>query len=292
MNESQTKKGISYAAFAFSFWGIIAIYWKQISYLSAWELLYHRVIWGVLPILAYVFWTRSWKDFKVLKEPKTFFFALLAAFLIIANWVIFIWAVSKGHVLEVSLGYFLNPLLNIVLGTLFLGESLRRNQQAAVALAGLGLAIMFAGDLGAPWISLALASSFALYGLVRKKAPLGAAHGLMFEMVVAIIVMTPFAGRLFPFEFCGLSLSNQLYITLAGPITIFPLIFFNKAVKLINYSTVGIIQYLAPTLQFLLAVLIFQERFTLRHAGAFALIWLAVALYLRETFQNHKNRAQ
>ncbi len=289
---SSTHKGILYATLAFAFWGLISLYWKLLASVSSFELLYHRVIWGSLPLIAYLIYKSRLADFKALGQGRILSNALLASALIIINWVIFIWAVSNGHVLEVSLGYFLNPLLNVVLGTLFLGEKLSKFQQGAVALAGVGLAIMFAQDLGAPWISLALASSFSLYGFVRKKNPLGPAHGLCFEMIVGILILSPFVGRAFPFEFAQMNLSMQVLCLLAGPVTIFPLILFNKAVKLIPYSSVGIIQYLAPSLQFLLAVLVFQEQFTIRHAGAFILIWLAVGLYLKETLSKSRRNRQ
>tara|TARA_R110000868_G_scaffold161466_2_gene391877 strand:- start:3636 stop:4520 length:885 start_codon:yes stop_codon:yes gene_type:complete len=290
LNSSQ--KGILYAALAFCFWGLISLYWKLLASVSSWELLFHRVIWGSIPLICYLLVTKKFKSFQALKESRVLLSSLLASLLIILNWVIFIWAVSNGHVLEVSLGYFLNPLLNVVLGTLFLEEKLSKFQQGAVALAGVGLAIMFAQDLGAPWISLALASSFSLYGYVRKKNPLAPVQGLCFEMLVGVVVLAPFAGRLFPFEFSQMSFQMQLLSMLAGPVTILPLILFNKAVKLVAYSTVGIIQYLAPTLQFLLAVLVFQENFTIRHAGAFILIWLAVGLYLKESLLKAKLKRQ
>lgn len=283
MSGDRTKEGIICAAGAFTFWGIIPLYWKHLAHISVWELLFHRVLWGGIPLLIYLLVSGYWQGLKKLKQPKAFAAATVSALLIIANWVIFIWAVSAGHVLEVSLGYFLNPLLNVVLGTLFLGERLRRKQQAAVAMAAIGLVVMFMQELGAPWISLALAGTFSLYGLVRKKAPLSPAQGLFFEMLVAFVCLAPLLGRVIPFAFPQLELSQQLYATLAGPVTILPLILFNRAVKIIKYSTVGIIQYLAPTFQFLLAVLIFHENFTSRHATAFIFIWFAVGIYLFET---------
>lgn len=291
MSGSRTKEGIILAALAFTFWGVIALYWKLLGHLSSWELLFHRMLWGIIPLIVYLALSGKWRGLVHLREKKALFYASMAAILIIINWVIFIWAVSNGHVLEVSLGYFLNPLLNVVLGTIFLGEKLRRKQQAAVALAGVGLAVMFAQELGAPWISLALACSFSLYGLVRKKSPLSPAQGLFFEMLAGVILMTPLMGSYIPFVFSSLSWSQKVLAALAGPVTIFPLILFNRAVKLINYSTVGILQYLAPTLQFLLAVLVFNEHFTLRHGLAFTLIWIAVILYLFETLsKTRRNR--
>lgn len=288
MSGDRTKEGIICAAGAFTFWGIIPLYWKHLAYISAWELLFHRVLWGSIPLLIYLIFSGHWRGLKKLKQPKALGAATFSALLIIANWVIFIWAVSTGHVLEVSLGYFLNPLLNVVLGTLFLGERLRRKQQAAVAMAAIGLVVMFTQELGAPWISLVLAGTFSVYGLVRKKAPLSPAQGLFFEMFVGLICLAPLLDRVIPFAFPNLELSAQLYASLAGPVTILPLILFNRAVKIIKYSTVGIIQYLAPTFQFLLAVLIFQEHFTVRHAAAFAFIWVAVAIYLVETLTKAK----
>lgn len=283
MRRAQVKSGILYAALAFSFWGIIPVYWKLLKHLSAWELLFHRVLWGIALLSLFMLMKGMWRDYARLREKKALASALVAASLIIANWIIFIWAVANGHVLEVSLGYFLNPLLNVVLGTVFLGEKLSRRQQVAVALTGVGLAIMFAQDLGAPWISLALASTFALYGFVRKRAPLAPVQGLAFEMFIGVVILLPFLGNSIPFAFPSLSLSEQFLAFLAGPITIFPLVLFNRAVKLIPYSTVGIIQFLAPTFQFLLAVLVFHEAFSLRHFTAFLLIWGAVAMYLYET---------
>lgn len=288
MSGDRTKEGIICAAGAFTFWGVIPLYWKHIAHISAWELLFHRVLWGSIPLFIYLALSGHWRGLKKLGQLRSLGAATLSALLIIANWVIFIWSVSSGHVLEVSLGYFLNPLLNVVLGTLFLGERLRRKQQAAVALAAIGLIFMFTQELGAPWISLALAGTFSVYGLVRKKAPLSPAQGLFFEMLVGLVCLAPLLGRYIPYVFATLDFSQQLYTTLAGPITILPLILFNRAVKIIKYSTVGIIQYLAPTFQFLLAVLIFHEHFTLRHAAAFAFIWVAVALYLVETLSKAK----
>lgn len=292
MNHNRIKEGIIYAAVAFSFWGVIPLYWKLLTHLSAWEMLFHRVLWGSIPLVLYLALTKQLSSFKHLKEGRNLALALSATALIISNWVIFIWAVTNNHVLEVSLGYFLNPIFNVILGTFFLGERLRPKQQGAVALAAVGLAIMFAQDLGAPWIALALAGTFSLYGLVRKKAPLAPAQGLFFEMFVALICMLPLLNWLVPFSFPQLSLREQFIASLAGPITLFPLIFYNRAVKLIPYSLVGIIQYLAPTLQFILAVAIFHERFELRHALAFGFIWFAVILYLLESLSKRRQTRQ
>lgn len=290
MGQNRTKEGVICAATAFSFWGVVPLYWKLISHLGAWELLFHRVLWGSILLLIYLLLSGKWRGYERLKNPRSLIAAVSCALLIIANWVIFIWAVSHGHVLEVSLGYFLNPLLNVVFGTIFLGERLRRKQQAAVALAGIGLGVMFTQELGAPWIALALALTFSLYGLVRKRAPLSPAQGLGFEMFVGLILLAPFMGSEIPFEFPKLTLSFQFLVFLAGPVTLLPLIFFNHAVKLIKYSTVGIIQYLAPTFQFLLAVMIFNENFTFKHAAAFSFIWVAVILYLFETLSKRSQK--
>ena len=284
MKIDRTKKGVLCAVIAFSFWGVVPIFWKQLITMTPSELLFHRSFWGFLVLGSYLFISQGWRELGQLQNPKIFLAALSAAALIIVNWWTFVWAAINGHILEASLGYFLCPLLSVFLSTFFLGEKLNLKQKICVFLAGLGLFFMFAGEVGAPWVALSLAMTFALYGFVRKQNSLGPIPGLAFEMAVAVLVTLPFLGGAIFLDFPKLSLDIQINAIIAGLVTIFPLVFYNRALKLIRYSTVAMLQFLGPSLQFALAVMIFGEKFTLVHGLSFALIWLGVGLYLKERF--------
>ncbi|PIK16217.1 EamA family transporter RarD [Halobacteriovorax sp. JY17] len=270
--------------FSFGFWGLIALYWKELSAFDSYELLGHRIFWGVLTFLVYILFKKPWGNLKACIDTKKKRQSLyLTTGLIFSNWFVFVWAVGSGHVLEASIGYFINPLINVALGVFILKETLRPRQRVAVVLAFLGLVILLSSGVGRIDISLFLACTFGTYGLLRKRMNIPSMEGLFFEMLLSL---TPILIYFFYKEFSGAGLSffkvssrEQFLAALAGIVTLIPLVTFNYAVKKIPLISVGLLQYIAPTLQFILAVFVYGELFTKSHAYAFSLIWGALIIY-------------
>jgi chloramphenicol-sensitive protein RarD len=283
-NPAATRaSGFAYALAAYLAWGLIPIYWKQLTGVAPLELIAHRVVWSFVFVGVLLSVSRRWPEVKrALSQRKTLGALLLSTSLISCNWLIFIWAVNTGHMMEASLGYYINPLLNVVLGRMVLGERLRPLQLVAVGLAGLAVLYLTVGLGVLPWVSLLLALTFGLYGLVRKMAPVEPLTGLAVEtglatpLAVLFLLLVPLAqeGRLMP----GTPRESLLLLA-SGVITGLPLLWFALGAKRLRYSTLGIVQYLAPTCQLALAVLAYGEPFTARHAVTFILIWMAVLLY-------------
>lgn len=282
-SEVERRKGLWATTAAFAFWGAVPIYWKSVGTVSAHEMIALRVLWA-LPFAAILLWLlRGWGDVRrALASRRTFSALLLTAALIGVNWFVFIEAVARGKVLQTSLGYFINPLINIVLGFVFLGERLRTVQWVAVALAALGVANQIVGVGEFPWIALVLALSFGTYGLLRKTMPVAALPGLFVEA----LVIAPLAVAYMVFvlvrddsTFTAASSTTQWLVPVAGLITVMPLVWFSYGARRIPLSTVGLLQFLAPTGHFLLATLLYDEPFTSSHVVTFVLIWSGLALY-------------
>ena len=271
------------AVVAYSLWGLLPIYWKLLGAVPAIEVLTHRIVWSLGFIAVLLFARRGWRrTLGFLRDRETRGAMLLSTALIATNWFIFIWAVSADRVTEASLGYYINPLLNVALARVFLGERLRPLQGVAVALAAIGVVTLtvMRGEL--PWVSVVLAVSFALYGLVRKRTPVGAVEGLAFETGLVtplaigyLLLLSPPLGHLVTADPVTVGL-----LVGAGVITAVPLLAFAGAARRLRYTTLGMIQYLAPTLQLGCAVLLYGEAFTQAHAITFGLIWIAVLLYV------------
>jgi chloramphenicol-sensitive protein RarD len=278
--EPRTKSFL-YALAAYLAWGFLPIYFKALRGVPALEVLAHRVVWSVALLGVVVLVARRGPALRDALSPRRRGVLAATAVLIAANWLIYIWAVQTGHVVEASLGYFVNPLVNVLLGVAFLGETLSRPQRIALALAAAGVLALVL-RLGAfPWISLLLALSFGLYGLLRKRAAVDPLAGLLAETAL----LAPLALGFLVFRglrgtgACGSAPGPTLLLALAGVITALPLVWFAVGVQRLRLSTMGLIQYVAPTGQFLLGVVLYREPFTRAHAVAFALIWSSLALY-------------
>jgi len=271
------------ALVAYGLWGLLPIYWKLLSEVPAIEVLTHRIVWSLGFIAALLFARSGWRrTLGFLRDRETRRVMFLSTALIATNWFIFIWAVSADRVTEASLGYYINPLLNVALARVFLGERLRPLQGVAVALAALGVAWLTFSRGALPWVSVVLAVTFALYGLVRKRAPVGAVEGLAIETGLVTPLAIGYLLTLTP-AFGHLVTSDALTVSLlvgAGVITAVPLLAFAGAARRLRYSTLGMIQYVAPTLQLGCAVLLYGEAFTADHAVTFGLIWVAVLVYV------------
>ena len=281
------RTGVLSAALAFLCWGLFPLYFHAISEVPPLQIMVHRVLWSLL-FLAIVLSVRSqWKWLgEVKNQPRVVFSFALSALLLSGNWLLYIWAVNSGHVIEASLGYFINPLVNVMLGYLVLKERLRSAQWSAIGLAALGVLWLTwqAGHM--PWIALLLAASFGGYGLMRKTAKLGALEGLSFETMI-----------LFPFALAYLvwltmhgqnsfmtttSDTTRALLVASGPITAIPLLLFASGARKIPLSVLGLLQYIGPTIQLSLGVFVFHELFTQERLIGFALIWTALALYAAE----------
>lgn len=273
-----------YALLAYAAWGVFPIYFKALRDVPALEVLAHRVVWSVVLLAVVVPLLGRWAT--VLKACRPII--LVSAVLIAANWGTYIWAVQSGRVLEASLGYFVNPLVSVLLGVVFLRERLRRRQVYAIVLAGAGVLALVIRLHTLPWLPITLALTFGLYGLVRKHAGVDAVGGLLVEASVlalpAVVGLVLFPAWLGVGAF-GRELGTSALLAAAGPITAIPLIWFAMGVRRLPLSTVGILQYVTPTLQFLLAVALYHEPFGSAHALAFAFIWAALALYTWDSFQ-------
>jgi chloramphenicol-sensitive protein RarD len=281
------RRGLLYGFAAYASWGFMPVYIKAVRAVPVLEVLSHRIVWAFLLLLVIV-WRRSeLADLRAaLRLPRTLAVLAASTTAIAVNWLVYIWAVTTEHVLDSSLGYFINPLVNVLFGVAILHERLDRTVRVAVAIAGAGVLWLAIQGGQVPWIALTLATSFGSYGLLRKLAPVGALVGLTIETAL----LAPLAGGYLLWAaasgraaiFSG-SPSQDALLLLAGPVTAIPLLFFAGAARRLPLSTLGFLQYLSPTLQFLLAVLVYREPLDGPRLVAFALIWTALAIFAVHT---------
>lgn len=280
---SDATRGVLLAVAAYGLWGFAPVYWKLLRAAPAGELLAHRVLWSLVVGVLLIALTRRWRELAGALRSRRQLLPIVASSVLIAlNWLIFLVAVNSGRVLATALGYFLNPLVSVLLGVAFLGERLTRGQVVAVALGAAGVTV-WAVDLGeAPWIALSLAASFGLYGLVRKVASVAPLVGFALETLLLappclayLAYLAAQDGMALPREAPGV----KALVMGAGVITALPLLCFTSAARRLPLSTLGFLQYLAPSISFLLAVLIYGEPFGRTQAFAFACVWAALALF-------------
>jgi chloramphenicol-sensitive protein RarD len=291
-------RGVIYGASAYVTWGIIPIFWKfleQVGDVGAVEIVVHRIVWTlVFAVAALAAWQRLPKLWAALKNPRTVLALAASAVLIAVNWGLFIWAVTADRIIDTSLGYYINPLVSFVLGVVWLGERLTKLQLVAVGLAVLGVVNQTVAVGYLPWISLALAVSFGIYGLIRKMVPVESLEGLTVEALLlaplslGYIIYLTSAGT---GAFLQQGMSLDLLLILAGPLTAIPLLLFAAGARLVRLSTMGFLQYLAPSISLVLAVFLYNEPFTQAHAVTFALIWSALALVTWEALRRERYSA-
>ncbi|MFD3445694.1 EamA family transporter RarD [Microbacteriaceae bacterium 4G12] len=283
----EQRKGMIYAVISYVIWGVLPIYWKLVDQVNAGEILAHRIVWSFVFMIFVLYVSKQWGAFlaqckQLFRRPKPFILLFLSAILISGNWFIYIWAVNHGHVIEASLGYYMNPLISILLGMIILKEKLNFWQLASVLLAAIGVAIVTLRYGSFPWIAIALAVSFGLYGLVKKLTSFEAAIGLTFETLITApiafvyLIMLQAKGAS---AFGTTSLSIHLLLIGSGIVTATPLLYFAKGTKLIPLSMIGFLQYIAPTISLVIGVFMFHEHFTKMHMIAFVFIWIALVIF-------------
>jgi chloramphenicol-sensitive protein RarD len=283
------KKGILAAVAAYTMWGFFPIYWKWLQTVPSLEILSHRIVWSffMLAIVLAIKPEKRWIG-ELLHNSRAILLAGSAAALLAVNWLTYVWAVNNGYIVESSLGYFINPLVNVLLGVLIFREQLRKWQWVSVALATIGVVYLAVQYGSLPWIALTLAFSFGLYGVTKKISGLNESRGLGVETAIltlpalAYLATQQAQGQA---SFLNASLSTTILLVLSGAVTVVPLLFFATAVRSIPLSTVGLLQYLAPTGQFLIGVLIYKEEFTQAHLVGYILIWLALIIFSVDTYR-------
>jgi chloramphenicol-sensitive protein RarD len=281
--ELSYNHGIVYALGCYVLWGLFPIFWKMITGVPAVNVLAHRIVWSFVILFVWVFFTNRQTFISYIKQPKLLLRLGLAGFIISANWGIYIYAVASNHIVEAGLGYYINPLINVFLGYIFLKERLAIMQKIAVMLALFGVIYLTIIYGKFPWISLLLASTFGLYGLLKKKANLESMPALtvetmmVFPFVLTFLIYTAEDNPAIPF-FPSSVITSSLLI-LSGLITAIPLFWFGKSVQVIPLSTMGFIQYLCPTLQLLLGIFVYGETFGIEHLICFAFVWAGLAFY-------------
>ena len=282
-DHQHARQGLALGISAYGLWGVLPVYFKALRSIDAFNIVAHRIVWSVPILAALLSFTGTWGEVReALRNRKAVILLTVTALLIGGNWLLYVYAVNSGHILAGSLGYYLNPLANVLLGRIVLKERLTWLQWAAVALAAAGITALAIGALSQLWFSLTLCASFATYGLLRKIAPVDAIAGLAIETML----LFPFAAG---WLIWGLAAGDPIFggsrvdvalILVAGVITATPLLLFTAAARRLPYSTLGMLQFIAPTFQFLIAVLLYGEPFTRAHAIAFGAIWTALALYV------------
>lgn len=283
------SKGLPYALLAYVAWGFLPLYWKALDEIPAWEILGHRVLWSAVFLGAILVISKRVKDWRTaLRDGRTFRLVLLCSGMISINWLVFIWAVNNGHMVETSLGYYMNPLLNVLLGVVFLKERLQAGQWAAIGLALCGVAVVTIEFGRLPWVSLVLATTFALYGLFKKQTRMESTIGLAWETVL----VTPLAaGYLILLQANGgaatgsLSAGGWVLLLLAGAATVMPLFWFSQAAKHLPLSTIGFIQYIGPTITLAIGVLVYGESFGVARWISFGFIWAALVVYTASSYR-------
>lgn len=283
VDDSGARRGFVLALSAYLLWGLLPFYMKAVAHLPLAEVVAHRILWSVPIAAAVLIWLGRTADFKVaLRSPRMLAMAALTATLITINWSIYVWAIAVDRTVETALGYYINPLVNVLVGALLLGERLNRLQVVAVALAAIAVIVLTVEGGKLPWVSLALAFSFAAYGFFRKTLPVGPSQGFLLEVLIlsipslAYVIWLALAGE---GHFATGNKTDTLLFMGSGIVTAVPLLLFAFGAKLLRLSTIGIMQYIAPTIVFLIAVFIFGEPFDTTQAIAFGLIWAALAIY-------------
>jgi len=290
----ESTRGTISAITAFFLWGIFPIYWKALQHVSSTQILAHRVVWSLVFVLVLLSFQRRWNEAKSVISfyPNVSIF-LVTSFLLGGNWLIYIWAVNSNQIVEASLGYFINPLVNICLGMVFLRERLYRSQFISVLLAFVGVLFLTLQYGRLPWIALTLALTFGTYGLLRKTAKAGSMVGLLFDtgfLAPIFLLYLVFLAAHGSGAFVSINLKTDVLLIGAGVVTAVPLLLFAYGARRIQYSTVGFLQYIAPTGQLLVGVFLYKEQFTRAHAIAFGLVWVALFLYSTSTFVAYKRR--
>lgn len=292
--EGGARRGFVYALLAYGLWGLLPLFLKAVSHLPALEVVAHRVLWSVPIAGAVLVASGRTADLKAaLRSPRTIALASLTAGLITINWGLYVWAIAVERTVETSLGYYINPLMSVVMGAVLLGERLSRAQVAALGLAAVAVVLLTVEAGILPWVSLVLAGSFAIYGFLRKTLPIGPSQGFFLEVLIlsipalAYVVWLQAAGVS---HFVPSQPGNVLLLLACGPATAVPLLLYGFGAKLLKLSTIGIMQYIAPTGIFLIAVFVFGEPFGMVRAAAFALIWVALAIYTWSMFSQARDR--
>ena len=277
--QSRTRIGIAYALAAFSSWGLNPFYFKAVAYIPTFEILGHRIVWSMLFLLPLILFSRQWPQVtKALTNRKTLVTLAATSIIVGANWLLYIHTVEVGRVLQSSLGYYMNPLVNVLLGRVFLGERLSGAQAVAVLLAAAGVLNLAIAYGEVPWLGLGLAGTFAIYGLLRKIVAVEALPGLFIETAM----LFPFAaGALIyhPGSFGRIDGVTDLFLILAGPVTFLPLLWFTSAARRLKLGVLGFFQFISPSCQFLLAIFVFGEHFGPAHYVTFGLIWIAITTF-------------
>ncbi len=291
-SRSESVLGVIYAGAAFVIWGLAAVYWKELGSVPPLEIIAHRVAWSFFFLFSLIILQRQWNQFVViLQNPRMLLILLSTSILVGANWLLYVWAVNNNHLLQASLGYYINPLVNVVLGMVFLKERLRRPQILAVLLATIGVLYLTIQYGQFPWIAICLAMSFGLYGLIRKVAPVSPLVGLTVE---TLLLLLPAIGYLLYLDFQGtgtifrVSLKFDLLLIGCAPLTAVPLLFFTAGAKRLYLSTVGLMQYIGPSGMFLLAVFYYHEPFSTAQIWTFVMIWTALVIYSTDSVMYYR----
>ncbi len=283
--------GLPQAFGAYFIWGFVPVYFKWLSHVPPIEVVAQRILWSIPLLLVIMFFRKQLGDFDAIIRHRAHLRNLLvSATLIAINWLIYIWAITNDHVLAASLGYYLNPLVNVLLGRMFLGERLRPMQLVAVAAAALGVVILIGDALDTLWISVSLACSFGLYGLIRKITPVGSVPGLAVETTL-----------LAPLSLCavfwfasngsggfGDDFNTTALLILAGAVTAIPLLLFATAARRMSYASLGFVQYIAPTIAFLLGVFVYGEPLSMTKLACFVLIWVSIAIFCADALRTYR----
>jgi chloramphenicol-sensitive protein RarD len=291
--DAEHRRGVLFGVTAYGMWGLFPLYWSLLASAGALETLAHRMIWSLVVVAALLAWTRRFTSFRaVLRDRRKLLLLTAAALLISVNWGGYIWGVTHGHVVETALGYFIGPLVSVLLGVLLLGERLRRAQWVAVALGVVAVVVLAVGYGEVPWLALVLAFSFATYGLVKKLADVAAVESMAVETsvtllpAVAYVVFLEASGT---GTFTTLGPGHALLLAGGGLVTMVPLLAFAAAAVRIPLSVIGLLQYMTPTMQFAFGVLVFREYMPPERWLGFAIVWLALAVL---TFDGLRRRTQ
>lgn len=292
--QAESRAGVLFAMSAFGLWALNPLYFKLLAHVSPFEVIAHRAFWSVpFGLLIALYLGRTSDMMRVFKRPDLMLKLMMTGLIISGNWVLFVWAVAVGLTLEASLGYFINPLLNVLIGFLLLGERLSRAQTIAVALAGIGVAVQTIGAGVFPWVAIVLAVLFAAYGYVRKTIDVGPVQGFVIETTMLLPFSISYVIWLIAQGAAQFTTNTHdtFLLVMCGPVTAIPLMLFASGARRLRYSTIGILQYIAPTGMFLVAVFLFNEPVGFWKLLSFGFIWLALAIYSFDSLRNRDAEA-